>query len=294
MRFLIIGCGYVGSALARRLVDGGHAVRGVTLSPGSAAALKRDGIAVEVVDCATAEGARAACRDRVDGVVFSLSSRGGDYQRTYVDAMGHVLAALKSCPPASFIYTGSTSVYAQTDGEWIDEKAETAPSGEKGRLLLRTEQLLKEAAGPILESACVLRLAAIYGPGRHVLLNRLRRGIETWPGDGCHWMNQIHRDDIVSAIELLLLQPTVPGVRILNGADDSPVLQRDYVEWCCAKCGCPVPKFQPRNVPIRSSSGADAPSNRRIRNLALRDLGWTPKFPDFREGLAPLLDERES
>lgn len=283
MRLLIIGCGYVGTALAKRLLDGGHRVRGVTASAESAAALARDGLPSCAADCSTREGARAACREPADAVVFSVSSRGGDYRKTYVEGMRCVLAALEAHPPTVFIYTGSTSVYAQMDGGWVGEDSPTEPPYENGKRLLETERLLRRAAGKILPSVWILRLAAIYGPDRHVLLDRLRTGIETLPGDGRHWMNQVHRDDIVSVIELVMTR-SQRGFRILNVADDTPVCQQEYVEWGCAKLRRPIPGFLPE---AKSRRGFQA--NRRISNRTIRELGWAPKYPSFREGLAERL-----
>ena len=136
----------------------------------------------------------------------------------------------------------------------------------------------------------MLRLSGIYGPGRHALLDRLRDDAATLRGDGFHWVNQIHRDDVVSAVlHATALEDPATGCRILNVTDDTPVLQRDYVEWLCSRLGRPPPRFAPGDREGGSGRRGEFQANRRISNRALRDLGWAPRFPSYREGMAPLV-----
>ncbi len=282
MRILILGCGYIGSALGEQLVHQGHEVIGVVRSIESAQPLKPLGIISQVADCSCAEGAHVACKGGADVVILSISSRGGDYQRTYVDSMHHVLAALKEHPPQLFFYTSSTSVYAQTDGEWVTETSPTKPPHQNGKLLLKTEQLLVQSGFP----AWILRLSGIYGPGRHAMLDKLREGVKTLPGNGHFWVNQIHRDDIVGTILHLIRLGTLPSTcDILNVTDDTPVLQCDYVEWICQKLGRSVPCYEVGLEPGGKRGHKSFQSNRRISNRALRELGWAPYYPSYREGL---------
>ncbi|MBI4025726.1 MAG: SDR family oxidoreductase [Verrucomicrobia bacterium] len=287
MRTIILGCGYVGSALGAELVRHGHEVIGVTRSTGSEQAIIALGIQPRVADCSTSDGARMACEGGADMVVFSVSSRGGDYRRTYVEGMRQVLSALESQPPRYFFFTGSTAVYAQTDGGWVAEDAPAEPPHENGKRLLETENLLRAAAARRF-TARVLRLSGVYGPGRHAVLDKLRGGAETLPGDGNRWINQIHRDDAVQAILFLMRSGNEDrAFRIFNVTDDAPVLQRDYVAWLCRHLGRPPPRFQP-DAPLGRGGREGTAANRRISNHRLRAQGWAPRHPSYREGLPPL------
>lgn len=289
MRALILGCGYVGSALGQRLVDDHHEVIGVTRSPDSVRPLEQLGIVPRIADISSAAGARAACEGDADVVVFSVSSRGGDYQKTYVDGLRQTLAALRGQPPRLFIYTGSTSVYAQTDGGWVSEQSPAEPPNPNGRCLLQTERLLAGAAAGEKFAAVVLRLSGIYGPGRHAWLDRLRTGATSLLGVPDQWLNQIHRDDVVAAIlHLIHREKITAGLRILNVSDNTPVLRRDYIGWVCEQLGRPIPGSAAAVETAPAHGRERAAANRRISNRALRDLGWAPAYPSFREGLAPL------
>lgn len=291
MRLLIIGCGYVGSALARELKARGYDVTGVVQTPESAALLTAEGIPARSGDCSTPEGARAACEGGAEGVIFCVSSRGGDYQRTYVEGMRQVLAALENQPPKLFFYTSSTSVYSQTDSSWVDESSRCEPTHRNGKLLLETENLLRAAALKKSFSAYVLRLSGIYGPGRHSFLDRVVESTREWPHDEARWLNHIHRDDVVGAIchliDLAKKSPSSETIRLFNVSDNEPFKQLAYVKWVNAQLKRTPPRFLPDNHESRRKGGS---ANRRISNAALRETGWTLKYPTYVEGLPKLIE----
>jgi nucleoside-diphosphate-sugar epimerase len=137
-RVLIAGCGYLGAATADLFHDAGWLVEGWTHSNESAARLAVKSYSVRAVDIADSGAVRAA-RNEFDVVIQCASSGGGDvesYRRLYLEGARNLLTELR---PARFIYTSSTSVYAQTGGEWVDEESPAEPTHATGRLLLETE-----------------------------------------------------------------------------------------------------------------------------------------------------------
>jgi len=282
-RILLLGCGYVGSVFAQNLARAGHRVTAVVHTQESAAHLTTFPLDCRVADVTTPEGARAAVHGKWNAIVFTLSSRGGDYRKTYVEGMHHVLDAVKSSPPSQILYTSSTSVYAQTSGEWVTENDPAEPPHEKGRLLVEAENTLRASGIP----STILRLTGIYGPTRHALLDQLRTGASVLPGNDSVWINQIHRDDAAAALHFLLEQPPHKGARVFNVTDNEPVLRKDFVTWLCEKLKREPPRFDPE---MKSSHrGRDSQPSRRISNAALRQLGWTPRYANFREGYQALL-----
>ena len=125
-RVLIAGCGYVGAATADLFQAAGWEVEGWTHSPESAAQLAAKPYAVHAIDIANRSAVQEAA-SAFDMVIHCASSGGGgteSYHRVYFEGANNLLAGLQ---PRSFIYTSSTSVYAQTDGEWVDEESATEP-----------------------------------------------------------------------------------------------------------------------------------------------------------------------
>ena len=81
----------------------------------------------------------------------------------------------------------------------VDETADTAAAPLTGQVLCQSERLLADAANSF-GAWYVLRLAGIYGPRRHYLLDLLRSGESVIAGAGDYFLNLIHRDDVVTAI----------------------------------------------------------------------------------------------
>ena len=65
----------------------------------------------------------------------------------YLEGNRNLLAWLASSPPKKFIYTSSTSVYAQNDGSVVTETSPTRPEAPPtAKILVETEKLLLAAA----------------------------------------------------------------------------------------------------------------------------------------------------
>src|SRR4051812_25163356 len=84
----------------------------------------------------------------------------------------------------------------------------------------------------------VLRLAAIYGPGRGVR-EKLRRGDYRTAGEGDMWFSRIHVLDLVTIIRAAL--DRAPGGSVYCVGDDRPSQQREYAGWLAEHLGLPVP-----------------------------------------------------
>lgn len=290
LKTLIVGCGYIGSATARALRQRGDEVVGITRGAESAESLRRDGIEPIAADITLLESLRHIS-PRFDAIVFSVSSgrRGEDaYREVYLKGTVNLLEWLRSSPPSIIVYTGSTTVYAQTDGGWVDESSPTEPPHASGKILLETEQMLLQSGVP----AVVLRLAGIYGPDRHAMLDKLRAGTSVLPGDGTHIINMAHRDDIVTAI--LAALDRKPAGQVFNVVDDEPVREADYVRWLCDRLCLPMVQFEPDAEPsFKAGMRKGFQANRRISNAKLKEkLGVVLQYPSFREGLMSLLAER--
>ena len=138
---------------------------------------------------------------RQDYVVNCVSAGGGGlegYRTSYLEGMKSILKWAGLEHSANFVYTGSTSVYPQTDGQTVDEKSSTEGTSESGSILLETEELLMEYSP--FKNAAILRLGGLYGPNRHYLLNMLREGITEIPGRGDLQLNLLHLEDAASAV----------------------------------------------------------------------------------------------
>jgi nucleoside-diphosphate-sugar epimerase len=289
-RLVILGCGYVGSALADAgLAAGGLRVEALTRNPAKAAALQAKGIATVVADLASADW-HDQIEPGADFVVNCVSSGGPEhYRRSYVDGMKSVLAwAAKGRKPiGTLVYTSSTAVYPQDGGVVVDENADAPGATPNGSIIRESEVLLQSVPAAAVRRHFILRLAGIYGPGRHHLLDQLRAGLPTLGGSGEHRLNLVHRDDIVSAIMACLAAPAAAGSDLFNVVDSAPARRSEVVGWLAEKLGRPSPGFDGSAGPRRG--GAPMP-DRVIGHARIREkLGWQPRYADYRAGFESIL-----
>ncbi|MFC0709573.1 SDR family oxidoreductase [Azorhizophilus paspali] len=276
---LIAGCGDVGSHLGERLAAAGWHVHGlrrrVAALPATILPLCGD---LESTQCPAGWPS-----GRIDYLVYSAAASRHDepgYRAAYVQGLCHVLdwLARHGQKPRRLLFVSSTGVYGQQEGEWVDENSPTEPSGFSGRVLLEAERLALGSGLP----ASVVRLAGIYGPGREWLLGQVRRGgriAATPPLYG----NRIHRDDAAGLLAFLL-EADARGVALADcylGVDDTPAPLHEVVAWLRGRLG--VTEEGTESIGQRAG-------NKRCSNARARALGWVPRYPDYREGYAALLD----
>ncbi|MGB0579408.1 MAG: NAD-dependent epimerase/dehydratase family protein [Limisphaerales bacterium] len=274
MRTLILGLGYVGTALAERFVADGHDVVGIRRGVSDEGEAP-PGVEVRHGDIADSSF-WAQLDEGFDWVIHcASSSRGGIESYRDVFEKGSRLLArwLGNHPPKRFVFTSSTSVYAQTDGSVVDEGSPAEGAGETGKILRGAEDEFLAAC----DQSKILRVAGIYGPGRGHLFLKYLADEARLTGDPGRWLNQVHRDDVVGAIQALLPNNAAPPVTIV--ADDEPVTQSDFFTWLSERLGKSMPPVA--EAPTKRKR---ALTNKRVANTQLRELGYQLRFPTFREG----------
>jgi nucleoside-diphosphate-sugar epimerase len=277
-RVLIAGCGYVGAALARRLAAAGHEVVGLRRRP-----VAIPGVRVVALDLLRGEDL-GAIPDGMDRVVYAVSAGGGDevaYRAAYVTGLANLTSELarRGERPARLVFTSSTGVYGQSDGEWVDEASPTAPTHFSGRILLEGESLVLASGAP----AVVLRLGGIYGPERTRVIDSVRSGEALCRDGEPVWTNRIHRDDAAGAIAHLLFADAPPSFVV--GVDHEPADQCEVFRWLADQLGVPPPRRG--SGPTRDLRYER--SNKRCRNTRLLGTGFRFAYPTFREGYADLI-----
>jgi nucleoside-diphosphate-sugar epimerase len=292
-RILIAGCGYVGSEVSLRLLADGHAVFGLRRHPEGLPPGVQP-IAADLCDAVLLRAALGAVEHGgIDAVVYAAAADRGDeesYRRVYVDGLRNIIewVGMQGMRPPHVFFTSSTAVYAQSDGEWVDETSATEPTQFSGRLMLEAEALLERAVG----GATAVRLGGIYGPGRTRLIDSVRAGRASIHAGAPRWTNRIHRDDAAGVLQHLLTraQATAHLDAVYLGVDDEPAAEADVLRWLAVTLGVAPPPVAPEGAPGHPPTGRAA-SNKRCRNQRLRASGYAFRYPTYRAGYGALIEE---
>lgn len=254
----VLGCGWLGLALAAELVRRGHVVKGsVTHAEklGGLAEAGIEGYRLELTPTLTGD-----VEDFFDtsALVITLPpkrSEAGARERY----PAQIRAALGYVPEDTHvIFTSSTSVYPEL-GRVVTETDAGGDVSESGQAILAAETLVGARNGTIL------RLAGLYGydrqPGRRLA------GRDISGGDAP--VNLVHRDDVVEVL-VRVLEQNLRNVTLNVCADRHPTRREVYTRQA-ERLGLPAPRF----------TEPHAQAYKMVSNEALKSaLGFTFRYPD--------------
>ena len=273
---LIAGCGFVGLPVARDFVSSGWETHVITSSKIATANLGGESFLAYAADLTEKNGLRQLARHSFDVVIHCASSGRGDaskYAAVFLAGTQNLMAKIEH---RRLIFSSSTSVYAQTDGSWVDETFPANPVPDTGRVLRQTEDLVLASGGT------VARLAGLYGPGRCAPLRKILDGRAIIQEDGKRVMNSLHQLDAAKALRFLA---EAQSSGLFNVVDDKPVTEMEWFGYVCGRLNKPLPPVGPRDLNRKRGW-----TNKRVSNKKLRSIGWKPIYPTFKEGLASLLE----
>jgi nucleoside-diphosphate-sugar epimerase len=282
--FVTGGTGYVGSAVVRALVQGGHRVASLSRSP------DRD----TVVEALGAEPVRGSLPDlpRLAGRLAehdALVHVAMDYglgppaDRAAVEALLGAARAAKA--PRLVVYTSGVWVLGETSSP-AGEDASTARPAAAVAWRPAHEKLVLDAASGSLATA-VVRPGIVWGEKRGLFIGFMesarKGGAAAHVGPGTNRWPPVHREDL-AALYRLLVERRARGV--YHGVDGTAPRVAEMARALSEAAGA---KGATRSVPLeeaRKTMGpmADALATDQVV-LAPRsaELGWKPSRPSFPE-----------
>lgn len=286
-KILIAGCGYVG-----RLLAGGLAaaqVSGLVRSGDSCRQLAELGILPLQCDL----------NNRLD---ITLPTSGADVyyllpppKAGVVDSfMMHFLRSLESSgQPRRVVYLGTTGVYGDCGGAWVDEQAPVRPRVDRALRRLDAERQLRRWAERTGAELVLLRVAGIYGLGK-LPLQRLQGGKPMVAERFAPWTNRIHVDDLVQV--LLAGMERGGNGEIYNVSDGQPGNMADYFNKVADFAGLPRPPIidlEAGEAQLSSGMRSYLAESRRIDNRKmLQDLQVELQYPTLAQGLKACFSDR--
>jgi nucleoside-diphosphate-sugar epimerase len=269
------GLGYSANTLAQRLAARGWEIRGTTRRPEKAAALAAKGWGMFPFD-----RSRPLPPEALAGVSRMLTSIAPDEQGDPV--LDLHAADLEGVEWAG--YLGTTAVYGDRQGGWVDENTPIEPTLARADRRARAEAAWLGSGLP----AHIFRLAGIYGPGRNAFVN-LKEGTARRIVKPGQVFSRIHVEDIATVLEASIGRPR-PGA-VYNVCDDEPAPPDQVVTHAAELLGVEPPPAQDyETAELSPMARTFYRDNRRVRNRRIKEeLGVRLAYPSYREGLAALL-----
>lgn len=278
-RVLIAGCGDVGTALGLALLAKDHEVyglrRNVAKLPGG----------IKPVAADLTDPTSLTSLPTVEIVFYTAAAGGGDeaaYRNAYMVGVANLEKALLDAGQKieRLIMIGSTSVYGQSDGEWVDETSPTEPSSFRGRILLEGERLVKKGPFP----GIVARFSGIYGPGRYRMFRAVAAGAAVDDSRGLQYSNRIHRDDGVRALMHLMTVANFEDTYLIT--DGEAPTQQEVVDFLRQLLQEHSIGIMPDGTTLPNRGG-----NKRCSNARLLASGFSPRYPNYRDGYRDLIND---
>lgn len=306
MRILLAGAtGAIGRPLAPMLVAAGHQVVGTTRSESKAEAIRAAGAEAAVMDALDLDALERVVTDaRPDVVVNQLTALPDALDFRDPEALaatnrlrsevGPALARMAAQAGARRLISQSVAFFYAPVGEPV--KSEDAPLMElpEGSAMASGPPALRALERSTLETpgvdGLVLRYGYLYGPGTYYAhdgstAGQVRKRRLPVVGAGTGLFSFVHTDDAASAT-VAAVERGEPG--IYNVCDDEPAPMSEwlpaYADAIGAKPPRRVPVWLARLVAGKEAAGLATELRGASNAKARRELGWTPKYPSWREG----------
>jgi nucleoside-diphosphate-sugar epimerase len=219
-------------------------------------------------------------QDFVVNCVGAASRTLDGYRQSYVDGQESIGKWLAKGKAGTLLFTSSISVYPQSEGRSVDETSSNEGASERGQLLLEAEEKCLASVVDV-DRSFVLRLAGLYGPGRHLMVEKLKGG-QPFEGNANRTLNLIHVVDAAEAVLCCLeAEPEIRG-GIYNVSDGSHFSRGEIVAWLAEKLGVAV-------TPFLENDGALVPDRKVSIDKIRNDLKWEPRYNSFVKGYESIL-----
>jgi nucleoside-diphosphate-sugar epimerase len=305
MRVFMAGAtGAIGAHLVPRLIEQGHEVVGSSRSPERASGLRAQGAEPVVLDLLDGRAVRAAVvAARPDAIVHQATSLAGmtdlkhfdrsfaETNRLRTEGTDALLAAAQQVGVGRFVaqsYAGWP--YAREGGPVKTEEDPLDPTPvpamrETLAAIRHLEQAVTGAGG------IALRYGTLYGSPADTQVKLVRRRRLPIVGDGGGVWSFVHFPDATDAT-VLALEHGAPGV--YNVVDDEPAPVREWLPALADALGPKRPRRVPRWLGRLAAGDAGVALMTEIRGAsnqkAKRELGWTLRYPSWREGFREAYD----
>ncbi|HEY1450999.1 MAG TPA: NAD(P)-dependent oxidoreductase [Solirubrobacteraceae bacterium] len=308
--FLAGATGVIGRRLVPLLLAEGHEVVGMTRSPERGERLRTTGAEPVVVDAFDASALAQAVADaHPDAVVHQLTSippridprkMERDFatnDRLRTEGTANLVAAAQAAGVQRLIAQSVAFFYAPGPPGTVHSEEDPLLSAEQaqGPMKRSTKALASLERTTLDAGGTVLRFGYFYGPGSAIAHDgstgeEVAKRRLPIVGSGAGVWSFIHVDDAAAAT-VAALGASKPGV--FNVVDDEPARVADWIPALAQTLGAGKPMKVPAWLarPLAGSYGVKimTESQGASNTRAKAELGWSPRYPSWREGFRTAL-----
>ena len=281
-KLLILGCGYTGQFLSKKLISKGWQVFGTTRSEVNFKKLQKikiqpifwnDFPALEnvleqecsVLSCIGPQGLIDDGLSKIEKLLKTENAR--------VNWLG---------------YVSSTGVYGDRQGKWVDEESKLDTITIQGKARAMAEKCWLEFSKEVNIPMFIFRAGGIYGPDRSIF-DRIKAGNVQKIIKPNQYFNRIHVDDLSGALGAGLESPQLAGT--YNIVDDLPTSGARVLDEASRMLDIPFfPEVSFSDANLSEMAQSFYLESKRVSNKKLRKLlGYSLLFPTYVDGLRSLM-----
>jgi nucleoside-diphosphate-sugar epimerase len=308
MRVFVAGAsGAIGSRLVPQLIDRGHEVIGTFRSPANGDRVRALGGKPVALDLLDARAVRKAVLESEPDAIVNQATALTDLRdfkhfdrsfaqtnRLRTEGTDALLAAAREAGVRRFVAQSFASAqYARVGGPVKTEDDPLDPTPvpamrETTAAMRYLDEAVTDAGG------IALRYGVFYGAANDGMIEPIRKRQFPIVGDGGGVSSFIHLDDAAAATVLALEHD---GAGIFNIVDDEPAPAREWLPVLADVLGAKPPRRVPRWLARLFAGEAVVMMGTESRGAsnakAKRELGWTLRYPSWREGFVAAYASRD-
>jgi nucleoside-diphosphate-sugar epimerase len=229
----IIGCGWLGKALASELIEMQHSVVVTTQNTDKKVQLEQQGITTELLSLPINEVEQKFTVFDQDCLVIAITPQLRQGRIDYPEKIEQLIHMAERGNVKKVVMISSTAIYQGLEGD-VNEDAELDLTIDKVSLLNEAEQ----AALTFSRSTSILRLAGLVGEDRHP--GTFLRGDRKIPEPKIP-VNLIHQRDVINLIKNIVNNDNFSG--IYNGVSNTNSTKEEYYNAAARALNLPEPNF---------------------------------------------------
>ena len=299
MRVFVTGAsGAIGARLVPQLIEAGHEVIGTFMSPSSAKRVRALGakpVALDLLDARAVR--RAVLGAEPEAIVHeatalanarfsrNLDRSFAETNRIRTEGIDALVAAAREAGVRRLVAQSFAPMrYAREGGPVKTEEDPLDPNPPAG--MRETEAAMRHLDRAVTDAGGIaMRYGGFYGAANDGMVEPVRRRQFPIVGDGGGVSSFIHLEDAATATVLALDRD---GPCIYNVTDEEPAPVREWLPVLAQALGAKPPRHFPRWL-ARLFAGEFAvmmgTESRGASNAkAKRELGWTLRYPSWRQG----------